>query len=112
MCALDLLIGRIHSVAKVNGKLWRCVGECVCVCVCVCVDEKEGLAVTLKESSRVLEENQSREAQLQASLKTLEHQIHTLTERDQSYTHTHTHTHTHTRTHTHRHTPTHTVSYT
>ncbi|XP_031420568.1 centrosomal protein of 152 kDa isoform X2 [Clupea harengus] len=46
-------------------------------------DEKEGLAVTLKESSRVLEENQSREAQLQASLKTLEHQIHTLTERDQ-----------------------------
>ncbi|XP_076124670.1 centrosomal protein of 152 kDa [Alosa pseudoharengus] len=46
-------------------------------------DEKEGLAVSLKESSRVLEETQSREAQLQASVTALERQIHTLTERDQ-----------------------------
>ncbi|KAG5273709.1 hypothetical protein AALO_G00154570 [Alosa alosa] len=46
-------------------------------------DEKEGLAVSLKESSHVLEESQSREAQLQASVTALERQIHTLTERDQ-----------------------------
>ncbi|KAL2093378.1 hypothetical protein ACEWY4_010690 [Coilia grayii] len=46
-------------------------------------DEKEGLAVSLKESSRLLEDTKGREAQLQASVKTLEQQIYTLNEREQ-----------------------------
>ncbi|XP_063053871.1 centrosomal protein of 152 kDa [Engraulis encrasicolus] len=46
-------------------------------------DEKEGMAMSLKESSGLLEEAQSREAQLQTSIKTLQQEMHTLTEREQ-----------------------------
>uniref|UniRef100_A0AAY4CBD0 CEP152 CEP63 binding coiled coil domain-containing protein n=1 Tax=Denticeps clupeoides TaxID=299321 RepID=A0AAY4CBD0_9TELE len=46
-------------------------------------DEKDGLAVTLKESGRVLEESKSREAQLQAKVRTLEQQLQAASEREQ-----------------------------
>ncbi|KAI4872117.1 hypothetical protein NFI96_031063 [Prochilodus magdalenae] len=46
-------------------------------------DEKEGLTVSLKESSHLIEEAKERESQLQGKVKSLEQQIQTLTERDQ-----------------------------
>ncbi|GAA6221499.1 centrosomal protein of 152 kDa [Lates japonicus] len=45
-------------------------------------DEKEGLAVSLKESSRLVEETKEREVQLQNKVKALEQQLQVLTERD------------------------------
>uniref|UniRef100_A0A4W6CYQ9 Centrosomal protein 152 n=1 Tax=Lates calcarifer TaxID=8187 RepID=A0A4W6CYQ9_LATCA len=45
-------------------------------------DEKEGLAVSLKESSRLVEEAKEREVQLQNKVKALEQQLQVLTERD------------------------------
>lgn len=45
-------------------------------------DEKEGLAVSLKESSRVIEEAKEREGQMHNKLKALEQQVKVLTERD------------------------------
>lgn len=45
-------------------------------------DEKEGLAVSHKESNRVIEEAKEREAQMQNKLKALEQQVQVLTERD------------------------------
>lgn len=46
-------------------------------------DEKEGLAVSLKESSRLIEEAKEREVQMQNKLKAMEQQVKVLTERDQ-----------------------------
>ncbi|XP_041651435.1 centrosomal protein of 152 kDa isoform X2 [Cheilinus undulatus] len=46
-------------------------------------DEKDGLGVSLKESSGLLEEAKVREAQMQNKLKALEQQVHVLNERDQ-----------------------------
>lgn len=73
---------------------------CVCVCTCepACLiaetffcfsspDEKEGLAVGQKESSRMIEEAKEREAQLQNKLKALEQQVKVLTERDHEVRH-------------------------
>ncbi|XP_030621163.1 centrosomal protein of 152 kDa [Chanos chanos] len=46
-------------------------------------DEKEGLAVSLKESSHLIEESKERESQLQGKIKSLERQVQALTEREQ-----------------------------
>ncbi|XP_033823422.1 centrosomal protein of 152 kDa [Periophthalmus magnuspinnatus] len=46
-------------------------------------DEKDGLAVSLKESSRMIEEYKDREMKMQKSVKALEHQVQLLTEKDQ-----------------------------
>ncbi|XP_044048971.1 centrosomal protein of 152 kDa isoform X2 [Siniperca chuatsi] len=46
-------------------------------------DEKDGLAVSLKESSRLVEEAKQREVQMQNKLKGMEQQVQVLTERDQ-----------------------------
>ncbi|XP_019124783.2 centrosomal protein of 152 kDa [Larimichthys crocea] len=46
-------------------------------------DEKDGLAVSLKESSRLVEEAKGREAQMQNKFKAMEQQLKVLTERDQ-----------------------------
>ncbi|XP_040893864.1 centrosomal protein of 152 kDa [Toxotes jaculatrix] len=45
-------------------------------------DEKDGLAVSLKESSRLVEEAKEREVQMQNKVKAMEQQIQVLTERD------------------------------
>ncbi|TMS05893.1 Centrosomal protein of 152 kDa [Larimichthys crocea] len=49
-------------------------------------DEKDGLAVSLKESSRLVEEAKGREAQMQNKFKAMEQQLKVLTERDQENT--------------------------
>uniref|UniRef100_W5JZ82 Centrosomal protein 152 n=1 Tax=Astyanax mexicanus TaxID=7994 RepID=W5JZ82_ASTMX len=46
-------------------------------------DEKEGLAISLKESSHLIEEAKERETQLQSKVRSLERQIQTLAEREQ-----------------------------
>ncbi|CAK6961563.1 centrosomal protein of 152 kDa [Scomber scombrus] len=46
-------------------------------------DEKDGLAVSLKESSRLVEEAKEREVQMQNKFKTMEQQVKALNERDQ-----------------------------
>ena len=46
------------------------------------IDEKDGLAVSLKEASRLVEEAKEREVQMQNKLKAMEQQIKVLTERD------------------------------
>uniref|UniRef100_A0A3B4Z0V9 Centrosomal protein 152 n=1 Tax=Stegastes partitus TaxID=144197 RepID=A0A3B4Z0V9_9TELE len=46
-------------------------------------DEKDGLAVSLKESSRLIEEAKEREVQMQNKLRTMEQQVQILNERDQ-----------------------------
>ncbi|XP_031611531.2 centrosomal protein of 152 kDa isoform X1 [Oreochromis aureus] len=45
-------------------------------------DEKDGLAVSLKEASRLIEEAKEREVQMQNKLKAMEQQVQILTERD------------------------------
>uniref|UniRef100_UPI003AABA4B4 centrosomal protein of 152 kDa n=1 Tax=Centroberyx gerrardi TaxID=166262 RepID=UPI003AABA4B4 len=45
-------------------------------------DEKDGLAVSLKESSRLIEEAKEKEVQMQNKVKSLEQQVQALTERD------------------------------
>ncbi|CAL8261477.1 unnamed protein product [Merluccius merluccius] len=45
-------------------------------------DEKDGLAVSLKESSRLLEEAKDREVQIQNKVKSMDLQVQSLTERD------------------------------
>ncbi|XP_069564262.1 centrosomal protein of 152 kDa [Brachyistius frenatus] len=49
-------------------------------------DEKDGLAVSLKESSRLIEEVKEREVQMQNKLKAMEQQVQILNERDQENT--------------------------
>ncbi|XP_034541724.1 centrosomal protein of 152 kDa isoform X3 [Notolabrus celidotus] len=49
-------------------------------------DEKDGLAVSLKESSRLVEESKERELQMQNKLKAMEQQVQLLNERDQENT--------------------------
>ncbi|XP_044212391.1 centrosomal protein of 152 kDa [Thunnus albacares] len=49
-------------------------------------DEKDGLAVSLKESSRLVEEAKEREVQMQSKFKTMEQQVQALNERDQENT--------------------------
>ncbi|XP_055011387.1 centrosomal protein of 152 kDa isoform X2 [Boleophthalmus pectinirostris] len=46
-------------------------------------DEKDGLAVSLKESGRLIEEYKDREVTMQKTVKALEHQVQLLTEKDQ-----------------------------
>ncbi|XP_024137277.1 centrosomal protein of 152 kDa isoform X2 [Oryzias melastigma] len=46
-------------------------------------DEKDGLAVSLKESSRLVEQAKDREAQMQKKLTSVEQQLQTLSDRDQ-----------------------------
>ncbi|XP_026775518.3 centrosomal protein of 152 kDa isoform X2 [Pangasianodon hypophthalmus] len=46
-------------------------------------DEKDGLTLSLKESSHLIEEAKERESRLQAKVMSLERQIQTLTEREQ-----------------------------
>ncbi|XP_029991421.1 centrosomal protein of 152 kDa isoform X2 [Sphaeramia orbicularis] len=46
-------------------------------------DEKDGLAVSLKESSRLVEEYKEREVKLQNKVKSMEQQVQILNERDQ-----------------------------
>ncbi|XP_051546188.1 centrosomal protein of 152 kDa-like isoform X2 [Myxocyprinus asiaticus] len=46
-------------------------------------DEKDGLVISLKESSSLVEEAKERESQLQGKIRSLEKQIQTLTEREQ-----------------------------
>lgn len=47
------------------------------------IDEKDGLAVSLKESGRLIEEAKEREVQMQNKLKAMEQQVKVLTGRDQ-----------------------------
>ncbi|XP_065813179.1 centrosomal protein of 152 kDa isoform X2 [Labrus bergylta] len=49
-------------------------------------DEKDGLAVSLKESSQLVEEAKQREVQMQNKLKAMEQQVQVLNERDQENT--------------------------
>lgn len=49
-------------------------------------DEKDGLSVSLKESSRLVEEAKEREIQMQNKLKAMQQQVLVLTERDQENT--------------------------
>lgn len=51
--------------------------------VCFPQDEKDGLMVSLKESSALVEEAKEREAQLQGRIRSLEKQIQSLTDREQ-----------------------------
>lgn len=51
--------------------------------LCFCPDEKDGLALSLKESSHLIEKAKERESQLQAKVMSLERQIQNLTEREQ-----------------------------
>ncbi|XP_040018099.2 centrosomal protein of 152 kDa isoform X4 [Gasterosteus aculeatus] len=46
-------------------------------------DEKDGLAVSLKESSQLVEHAKERDVQMQSKVKAMEHQLQVLTERDQ-----------------------------
>uniref|UniRef100_A0AAV2KZ34 CEP152 CEP63 binding coiled coil domain-containing protein n=1 Tax=Knipowitschia caucasica TaxID=637954 RepID=A0AAV2KZ34_KNICA len=46
-------------------------------------DEKDGLAVSLKEASRLIEEYKEREGKMQKAVKVLEHQVNLLSEKDQ-----------------------------
>ncbi|XP_061577597.1 centrosomal protein of 152 kDa isoform X2 [Cololabis saira] len=46
-------------------------------------DEKDGLALSLKESSQLIEEAKEREVQMQNKLKAMEQQVQTLCQRDQ-----------------------------
>lgn len=56
------------------------------------IDEKDGLAVSLKESSQLVEEAKGREVQMQNKLKALEQQVQVLAERDQEVSSVLTHT--------------------
>lgn len=47
------------------------------------IDEKDGLTVSLKESSRLVEEAKEREARMQNKVRTMEQQVQVLNERDQ-----------------------------
>ncbi|XP_077424265.1 centrosomal protein of 152 kDa isoform X2 [Vanacampus margaritifer] len=49
-------------------------------------DEKDGFVVSLKESSRLLDEAKDREVKMQSKVKAMEQQIRTLNERDQENT--------------------------
>lgn len=49
----------------------------------VSIDEKDGLAVSLKESSQLVEHAKERDVQMQSKVKAMEHQLQVLTERDQ-----------------------------
>ncbi|KAM7002587.1 centrosomal protein of 152 kDa [Tautogolabrus adspersus] len=49
-------------------------------------DEKDGLAVSLKESSQLVEQAKQREVQMQNKLKAMEQQVQVLNERDQENT--------------------------
>lgn len=61
-----------------------CAGPVIVTSLCFSsTDEKEGLAASLKESSRLIEEAKEREVQMQNKLKALEQQVKVLTERDQ-----------------------------
>lgn len=51
--------------------------------VCFHQDEKDGLTVSLKESSSLLEEAKEREAQLQGRIRSLEKQIQSLADSEQ-----------------------------
>ena len=46
------------------------------------IDEKDGLAISLKESSRMVEEAKEQEVQMKNRVKAMEQQIQVLTERD------------------------------
>lgn len=46
------------------------------------IDEKDGLTVSLKESSRLVEEAKEREIQMQKKVKAMQQQLQVLTERD------------------------------
>lgn len=61
-----------------------CAGLVIVTSFCISsTDEKEGLAVSLKESSQLIEEAKEREVQMQNKLKAMEQQVKVLTERDQ-----------------------------
>lgn len=61
-----------------------CAGLVIGTSLCFSsTDEKEGLAVSLKESSRLVEEAKERDVQMQNKLKAMEQQVKVLTERDQ-----------------------------
>lgn len=71
MCVLVLLldVSRQHNVICFSS-----------------IDEKDGLAVSLKESSRLIEEAKEREFQMQNKVKSLEQQVGILNERNQEVT--------------------------
>jgi len=55
-------------------------------------DEKDGLAVSLKESCQLVEEAKDREVEMQNKVKAMEQQVQVLTERDQEVRSAPTHT--------------------
>lgn len=65
------------------GELWWNTKFLNKFLLCFCPDEKDGLTLSLKESSHLIEEAKERESCLQAKVMSLERQIQTLTEREQ-----------------------------
>lgn len=69
-----------------SGSCTGLAGHEACAIVTVCLlstDEKEDLAVSLKQSGLLIEEAKQREVQMQSKLKTMGQQVKVLTERDQ-----------------------------
>lgn len=67
-----------------DGSLAVCAARVIVTSFCFSsTDEKEGLAVSLKESGRLIEEAKERDVQMQNKLKAMEQQVKVLTERDQ-----------------------------
>lgn len=76
-----------RNITETSGSCTGFAGCAACVNMtsfCLSsIDEKDGLAVSLKESSRLIEEAKEREVQMQNKLKAMEQQVKVLTGRDQ-----------------------------
>lgn len=48
-----------------------------------CPDEKDGLAASLRDSNRLIEEAKQREVQMQSKINSMDQQVNVLTDRDQ-----------------------------
>lgn len=48
-----------------------------------CPDEKDGLAASLLDSNRLIEEAKQREVQMQSKINSMDQQVNVLTDRDQ-----------------------------
>lgn len=80
----SLLWLSIAPTPSLDASLAVCAAWVIVTSFCFSsTDEKEGLAVSLKESSRLIEEAKERDVQMQNKLKAMEQQVKVLTERDQ-----------------------------
>lgn len=81
--------------SETSGSCTGPAGCAACAIVTFCLlstDEKEDLAVSLKESGLLIEEAKEREVQMQSKLKTMGQQVKVLTDRDQEVSSALTHT--------------------